>query len=114
MALAPIKLGLQLSKYMNNAVNEELKRGKTYCLRLLSLRSRSESELEFRLKSKGYSDTSRRRILNLLKDNGLVDDFEFARQWIESRLRTNPRGKRALRQELAKKGVPGKGTAAEN
>ncbi|MFQ5952741.1 MAG: regulatory protein RecX [Candidatus Omnitrophota bacterium] len=92
---------------MNSTENKELKRGKTYCLRLLSLRPRSEREIEFRLKSKGYSDRSRKELLELLKSEGLVDDAEFARQWIDSRIRSNPKGKRALRQELASKGVAG-------
>jgi regulatory protein len=90
---------------MDNATGGELKKGKAYCLRLLSLRPRSEREIDVRLKGKGYSGSVRKRLLDLLRSNGLVDDLKFAENWIDSRLRTNPKGKRALREELRSKGV---------
>jgi regulatory protein len=90
---------------MDNVMGGELKKGKAYCLRLLSLRSRTEREIDTRLKGKGYTDTTRQRLLDLLRKEGLVDDFKFAEQWIDSRLRENPKGRRALRQELRNKGV---------
>ena len=90
---------------MDNTTGGELKKGKAYCLRLLSLRPRSEREISTRLKGKGYGDEARKRLLDLLKRDGLVDDLKFAKNWIDSRLRANPKGKRALRQELKEKGV---------
>ena len=85
--------------------DKEIKRGKAYCLRLLSLRSRSEHEIEARLKEKGYSAGTKKLILDLLKKNGLIDDLKFAGEWIDSRMRSNPKGKKALRIELVNKGI---------
>jgi regulatory protein len=93
---------------MNGGNDSEVKKGKTYCLRLLSLRPRSEREIELRLKGKGYSNISRKELLDQLKKEGLVNDREFARQWVDSRLRSSPKGKRFLRKELLEKGVSGK------
>ena len=90
---------------MDNTTGGELKKGKAYCLRLLSLCPRSEREINTRLKDKGYGDEARKRLLDLLKLDGLIDDLKFAENWIDSRLRANPKGKRALRQELKGKGV---------
>jgi regulatory protein len=36
----------------------------------------------------------------------LLNDREFARYWVDNRLKFKPRGARALRQELWEKGVP--------
>jgi regulatory protein len=36
---------------------------------------------------------------------GMLDDDAFARAWVESRDRSRPRGERAMRQELAMKGI---------
>ena len=89
-----------------NSFNGEVKKGKKYCLRLLSLCARSEREIKDRLKGKGYSDGARKRILDSLEEQGLVNDEKFAGDWIDSRLRVNPRSKLALKTELKKKGVP--------
>ena len=36
---------------------------------------------------------------------GIIDDSAFAQAWVESRDRAHPRGQRALRAELRKKGI---------
>lgn len=89
-----------------NSFDGEVKRGKTYCLRLLSLRARSEKEIDDRLKGKGYGEGAIKSILDSLRQDGLVDDESFAGDWIDSRLRTNPRSGSALKAELKKKGIP--------
>ncbi|MEO8462389.1 MAG: regulatory protein RecX [Chloroflexota bacterium] len=43
--------------------------------------------------------------MDRLANLGVLDDEEFARQWVESRDRARPRGERALQTELRKKGV---------
>jgi regulatory protein len=91
---------------MNRNQDEELKRGKKYCLRLLSLRSRSEYEIEARLKNHGYPAQARKGILDSLKNDGYINDLKFAKEWIDSRIRSNPRGIRMLTGELKQKGVP--------
>jgi regulatory protein len=35
----------------------------------------------------------------------MLDDVEFARNWVESRDRAHPRGRQALRRELTLKGI---------
>ena len=87
-------------------MDKELKRGKSYCLRLLSLRPRSEYEIDIRLKDKGYAGDLRKVLLGSLKKEGLVNDLEFAKEWIDWRLRSSPRAKRMIKAELRKKGVP--------
>ena len=83
----------------------ELKKGKAYCLRLLSLRPRSEREISTRLKSKGYKDNVRKHLLDSLKNEGLVNDLKFAGQLIDSSLSGNPKGKLVLKVELRNKGI---------
>ena len=43
--------------------------------------------------------------IDRLEELGMLDDEAFARSWVESRDRARPRGERALRSELALKGV---------
>ena len=90
---------------MDKSFEKELERGKSYCARLLSLRPRTEKEIDTRLEGRGFSPALRGRILLSLKKAGLVDDLVFAKEWIDSRTRTSPRGRSLLAEELRKKGV---------
>nr|WP_084479258.1 recombination regulator RecX [Nocardia jejuensis] len=78
---------------------------KEVCLRLLADRARSRSELEDRLAAKGYSPEVAARALDRLAEVGLIDDSAFAHQWVQSRHTFSGKGKRALAQELHRKGV---------
>lgn len=89
----------------NKLYPKEISEAKRYCLRLLALRARAEKELDSRLKAKGIGPSARKEALEFLKGKGVVNDLEFAREWIDSRLRTSPRSAEALREELRKKGI---------
>ena len=77
------------------------------CLRLLTARARTRAELAGQLTKRGYSDDVSARVLDRLAQVGLVDDADFAEQWVRSRRVKAGKGKRALAAELRTKGVPG-------
>jgi regulatory protein len=73
--------------------------------RFLEVRSRSVAEVRRRLTSAGYRSDLVEGAIERLSELGILDDETFARAWVESRDRARPRGERAIRQELALKGV---------
>ncbi len=75
------------------------------CLRLLTARARTRAELAGRLAKRGYPDDVSERVLDRLAGVGLVDDEDFAQQWVRSRQANAGKGKRALAAELRTKGV---------
>ena len=75
------------------------------CLRLLTARARTRAELEGQLAKRGYSDVVSKSVLDRLTQVGLVDDAEFAEQWVRSRRVNAGKGKRALAAELRTRGV---------
>ncbi|MEO3757491.1 recombination regulator RecX [Mycobacterium sp. B14F4] len=75
------------------------------CLRLLTARARTRAELEGQLAKRGYPDEVSTRVLDRLTQVGLVDDVDFAEQWVRSRRLNAGKGKRALAAELRTKGV---------
>jgi regulatory protein len=75
------------------------------CLRLLTARSQTRAELSGQLSKRGYPDDISTRVLDRLAAVGLVDDVEFAEQWVESRRSSAGKSKRALAAELHTKGV---------
>ncbi len=75
------------------------------CLRLLTARARTRAELEGQLVKRGYPDDVSARVLGRLTDVGLIDDADFADQWVRSRHANAGKGKRALAAELRTKGI---------
>jgi regulatory protein len=82
---------------------EEQARG--LCLRLLTARSRTRAELQGQLAKRGYPDDIAARVLDRLAGVGLIDDVDFAEQWVHSRRASAAKSKRALAAELRTKGV---------
>lgn len=74
-------------------------------LKLLERTRRTRSDLEKRLKEKGFAATTVQPVLDRLSEVGLIDDAEYARAWLAGRWGRKPSGWRRLQQELRSKGV---------
>ena len=74
-------------------------------LRFLEARQRSVAEVRRRLSQAGYRLALVDGAIERLTSLGILDDGVFTAAWVESRDRARPRGERALRRELALKGV---------
>jgi regulatory protein len=74
-------------------------------LRYLSYRPRSKQEVRDKLLKEGYSPGLVTAVLARLESINYINDANFARQWIESRLRSKPCGRWLLQQELSAKGI---------
>src|SRR5712672_1438742 len=75
------------------------------CLRLLTARARTRAELAWQLTKRSYPADASARVLDRLTQVGLVDDADFAEQWVQSRRVNARKGKRALAAELRPNGV---------
>ncbi|RRR47784.1 recombination regulator RecX [Mycolicibacter terrae] len=78
---------------------------KSLCLRLLTARARTRAELAGQLTKRGYPDDVSTRVLDRLAKAGLIDDADFAEQWVRSRREHAGKGKKVLAAELRTKGV---------
>jgi regulatory protein len=74
-------------------------------LKLLERTLRTRSDLQRRLREKGFDAATVSDVLDRLAEVGLVDDVEFARAWLAGRWGRRPSGWRRLQQELRGKGV---------
>ena len=87
---------------------EEIHKATEAALTLLEVRARARREIETRLAQKGYDETIIALVVEKLIRLELLDDAQFAAQWVEARSRSGgsrPVGKRRLTQELFGKGV---------
>ena len=73
--------------------------------RLLASRPRSEAEISKRLTDAGFEPAVVAAAVERLRALGLVDDAEFALQWIRERSAGKKRSARALLHELHGKGI---------
>ncbi|WP_307796925.1 regulatory protein RecX [Williamsia soli] len=74
-------------------------------LRLLGVRARSRSELSKRLQDKDFPAEEIDSVMERLERQQLLDDNDFAQQWVRSRHLHSGKGRAALRHELRNKGV---------
>ena len=104
---ARLKVGQSLSDDEIEALREHGSAEEAYnrALDYLSYRPRSQAEIMTFLQRHDVPDVQAEDVVERLKAAGLVDDEAFAQFWIENREQFRPRGPRALRYELQRKGV---------
>jgi len=74
-------------------------------MRLVSLRTRSEKEIRQKLDRSGFEPQVITEVIDRLRSTGLVQDDNFAREWVENRSAFRPRSRKMLAYELRLKGV---------
>lgn len=77
----------------------------TIALRLLERQPRTRAELATALARRGVPEPAAGAVLDRLTDVGLIDDAAFAAAWVDSRHRSRGLARRALRDELRRRGV---------
>jgi len=71
----------------------------------LTGQARSRAELATKLAKRRVPEEVAERLLSRFEEVGLIDDAAFARAWVESRQPGKGLGRRALAQELRRKGI---------
>ena len=74
-------------------------------LLFLSYRTRSESEIRQNLRKHEIPDDVIEQTLERLRQDGLANDGQFARAWVENRSAFRPRSRRMMAMELRQKGL---------
>ncbi len=87
-------------------------RAKGQALRYLSSRPRTETEIERRLSEVGFDDSVSADTIQWLRENGYVDDADYAEQYAKSRMSASGYGPQRVQRELMKRGIDRK--LAEN
>jgi len=105
--------GLQVEKYIKET---ELTKLFDASLRFLSFRPRSEKETsQYLAKKIAHHDSIKYKqalaspqisvVIEKLKKYKYLDDLEFAKWWVSSRVKSNPKGLLFIKYELTKKGI---------
>lgn len=82
-----------------------LRHGRAVALRFLRERPRSTLEIDRRLRRDDLPAEAIASVLEDLTRQGHLNDADFARAWIASRVDSRPKGRFLIRRELSEKGV---------
>ncbi len=107
MAAAWLTVGRQLSVEDISRLQEkdEFQTALNRALHFLSYRARSRQEMQTYLQNKGYETGLIDRVIAKLTEERLIDDLDFAQNWVDNRERFRPRSQSLMRLELHQKGV---------
>ncbi len=84
---------------------DEAMRAKNYALNILREDILSKSQMERQLEREGFRERTIKTIIAELIQSGHIRDRLYAEKWVQRRLKSNPRGRTVLKQELIDKGV---------
>ena len=107
LAAAKARIGVAVDAKLAAHLKEasELTTAYDRALNLLAFRARSARELQRRLVQKGVTTERADRVIAKLREVGLIDDADFARQITRSKMAAGA-SRRRVHQELFKRGVP--------
>jgi regulatory protein len=71
----------------------------------LSFRNRSEFEIRNNLIKKGFNTVVINDVMEEMKEKRLIGDSQFAKEWVDNRVSSKPKGRRLLEFELRQKKV---------
>lgn len=92
-------------EYEKLEILDEKRRAVKKSLDLISISSQTEYLLKIKLMKRDYSSVSISAALEYLHSRNLINDREYAEQWLISRLKKNPSGPYLLKGLLSGKGV---------
>ena len=87
-------------------LEEEKLKAKNKALKFLSYRQRSEKEVVDKLKKEGFSQEIIDKTVEFLKGYNLIDDLNFAKNFVMDKSNINKYGPERIKYELYMKGIP--------
>ncbi len=102
----PLKEGqpIELEEYDNWLMVRQYRFALDRVVGYLAARARSTREIEQKLLQAGFRPSTVEMVIYKLQRENLLDDADFARQWVESR-QSHKLGRNRIAQELRRKGV---------
>lgn len=91
--------------FLDAAEEEKLAPIKAKAVRLINHRARSTAELRQRLLDAEFEPEGVEEVIDRCRANGMLDDAEFAKEWVRQREKNQKKSVAVLRRELQRKGI---------
>ncbi|WIV13841.1 RecX family transcriptional regulator [Proteiniborus sp. MB09-C3] len=86
---------------------EEIDSCKAYGLKLLSYKARNEYEIKDKMLKKGYNENHIEEAIKYLREQNYIDDEEYAKNYIQDRVKIKKLGYNRIKGELFQKRIDG-------
>ena len=102
-----LRIGLEIEAHVLQKLIEadEVTRAKNCAADLLMSQGYSKQQMIDQLEQEGFSEAAINRTLEDLERLGHIKDEKYARNWVNHRQRSKPRGRKVLQHELINKGI---------
>lgn len=106
-----LKHGLRSGDELTESKVEQIRKedefifGKRSAYNFLSRRQRTVKEVEKKLKQLEVSDLTISEVINYFLETGYLNDEDFSKEFIESKIRRRPTGRRIIKSGLRFKGI---------
>lgn len=84
---------------------EDQKQAYNFALKLIGVHPRTVLEIENKLKNKDFSPKVVDQTIALLKDQDYLNDEDYAKAWLEERIKNRPCGQALCWKKLKEKGI---------
>ncbi|MGB8956662.1 MAG: RecX family transcriptional regulator, partial [Tumebacillaceae bacterium] len=101
-----VKKGMEVTREQLVALQqeEEVYKARDLAAKYLTARMRTRKQVSDYLAGKGYDEDVVAATVEWLAGYGYLDDGEYAKKFVEGRVKSRPRGRAMLRWELQQKG----------
>ncbi|PIU41765.1 MAG: hypothetical protein COS99_03720 [Candidatus Omnitrophica bacterium CG07_land_8_20_14_0_80_42_15] len=86
-------------------LDPDFKQALGFSYQLLSYRPRSIYEIRIKLEEKGYKGELIDKVIERLKGLHYLDDKNFAKFWVEAKMKLKPVGSMILKRDLEERGI---------
>jgi regulatory protein len=106
-----VKLGVRINDQLSEDKiklllnRSEISKIKNYAFRFLGFRNHSSQELKLKLLKKKFSPELIAEVLNELTEKNILDDTQYAKQYLEEKLRKGKTGPNKIKSDLLRKGI---------
>lgn len=99
--------GVEISDEVYNFILDEIltPNAKNKALNYLTYRARTIKEMKKYLKDKGFNDIIIERTISFLCEYNFLNDYRFAKSFIENKMNSKPFGRRGIYYNLNEKGI---------
>lgn len=91
--------------FLDTAEEERLAPIKAKAVRLINHRARSTAELRQRLLDAEFEPVGVEEVIDRCTSSGMLDDAQFAQEWVRQREKNQKKSVAVLRRELQRKGI---------
>ncbi len=96
---------MKMKSLMNDSESKDYLNARNIAFRYLALSDKTETQIRNKLIDNGFEENIIESVITYLKGKNYVNDFNFACNYVESKVNNNKYGNKVIKEKLIEKGV---------